>query len=363
MRSTQAPQISKTRTKTSTPPISKAQRSADAETMRAVVRLRYGGVKVIELEQILRTRIAADEVLLRVHAAGLDRGAWHLMTGRPYLLRLGFGIFRPREHGLGREVAGTVLEVGAAVTRFSVGDDVFGIGTATFAEYAAAKADKLAHKPATLTFEEAAVLPVSGLTALQALRDGGRLAAGQRVLVIGASGGVGSFAVQLAALFGAEVTGVCGPAKVDFVRSLGADHVVDYTQDDFADGSRHYDLVLDLGGNPGVLRLRRALSPGGIAVIVGGEKGGRLTGGMGRQLRALILSRFSRQRLTTCLCKERYADLDELARLVEAGVLTPALDRVYPLERVGMAMRDLEEGKVRGKSAITADRTRRATAA
>jgi NADPH:quinone reductase-like Zn-dependent oxidoreductase len=340
------------------PPISKAQRSADAETMRAVVRLRYGGVGVIEIEQILRTRIAPDEVLLRVEAAGLDRGAWHLMTGRPYLLRLAFGIFRPRQRGLGREVAGTVLEVGAAVTKFSVGDEVFGIGVATFAEYAAAREDKLAHKPPKLTFPEAAVVPISGLTALQGLGEVGRLVAGQHVLVLGASGGVGSYAVQLANAYGAEVTGVCSLAKADFVRSLGADHVLDYTRTDFADGTQHYDLILDLGGNPGVLRLRRALTPAGTAVIVGGEEGGRLTGGMGRQLRALLLTRLSGQRLTKMLCKERSEDLEELAGLIADGTLTPALDQIYPLERVANAMGDLEAGKIRGKSAITAARTR-----
>ncbi|HEX3221662.1 MAG TPA: NAD(P)-dependent alcohol dehydrogenase [Nocardioides sp.] len=327
--------------------------------MRAVVRLRYGGVRTIEIEQILRTRIRADEVLLRVHAAGLDRGAWHLMTGRPFLLRLGFGILRPRERGLGREVAGTVLEVGSEVTRFSVGDEVFGIGTATFAEYAAAKADKLTHKPAAMSFEEAAVVPVSALTALQGLREAGRLEAGQQVLVLGASGGVGSFAVQLATSYGAEVTGVCGPDKADFVRSLGADHVLDHTRDDFADGTRRFDLILDLGGNPGVLRLRRALTPTGTAVLIGGEEGGRFTGGLGRQLRALMLTRLSGQRLVTLRCRERYEDLDELARLIQAGVLTPALDGVYPLERVAHAMSDLEAGKVRGKSAITVGRAGR----
>jgi NADPH:quinone reductase-like Zn-dependent oxidoreductase len=276
---------------------------------------------------------------------------------RPYLLRLAFGILRPREHGLGREVAGTVLDVGAAVTRFAVGDEVFGIGRATFAEYAAAREDKLAHKPANATFEEAAIVPVSALTALQGLRDAGGLASGQHVLVLGASGGVGSFAVQIAKAYHAEVTGVCSAAKVDFVRSLGADHVVDYTRDDFADGRQHYDLILDLGGSSGVMRLRRALTPEGIAVMVGGEEGGRFTGGMGRQLRALVLARLTRQRLTTVLCKERSADLEELARLIAEGTLTPALDRVYPLEQVSKAMRDLEAGKVCGKCAITADRT------
>jgi NADPH:quinone reductase-like Zn-dependent oxidoreductase len=260
-------------------------------------------------------------------------------------------------------VAGTVLQVGASVTRFSVGDDVFGIGSATFAEYAAAREDKLAHKPENATFQEAAVVPISGLTALQGLGDVGRLVAGQHLLVLGASGGVGSFAVQLAKSYGAEVTGVCSPAKVDFVRSLGADHVLDYTRTDFADGTQHYDLILDIGGNPGVLRLRRALTRDGTAVMVGGEEGGRLTGGMGRQLRALVLTRLIDQRLTAMVCKERSEDLDELAGLIADGTLTPAVDQVYPLERVANAMGDLEAGKVRGKSVITASRNWKRTAA
>jgi len=337
------------------PTISKAQRSADAETMRAVVRLRYGGVRVIEIEQILRTRIRPDEVLLRVHAAGLDRGAWHVMTGRPYLLRLVLGLLRPRERGLGREVAGTVREVGADVTRFAVGDEVFGIGRATFAEYAAAQEGKLAHKPANVTFDEAAVVGVSALTALQGLRDAGQLKPGQHVLVLGASGGVGSFAVQVAKAYGAEVTGFCSTAKVEFVRSLGADHVLDYARAGFSDGSQHYDLILDLGGNPGVLRLARALTPEGIAVIAGGEQG-RFTGGTGRSLRALLLTRLTARRVVSVRCKERSADLEELAGLITDGRLRPALDQVYPLERVANAMRDLEAGKVMGKSVITPGR-------
>jgi NADPH:quinone reductase-like Zn-dependent oxidoreductase len=330
--------------------------------MRAVVRLRYGGVRVIEIEQILRTRIRPDEVLLRVHAAGLDRGAWHVMTGRPYLLRLVFGLLRPRDRGLGREVAGTVCEVGADVTRFTVGDEVFGIGRATFAEYAAAKEGSLAHKPAEATFDEAAVVAVSALTALQGLRDAGQLLPGQHVLVLGASGGVGSFAVQVAKAYGAEVTGVCSTAKMDFVRSLGADHVLDYTRSDFTDGSQRYDLILDLGGNPGVLRLARGLTPDGIAVIAGGGQG-RFTGGTGRLLRALLLTRLTGRRVVSIRCKERSVDLEELARLIADGKLTPALDQVYPLGRVAHAMRDLEAGKVMGKSVISAGRARYGTTA
>jgi NADPH:quinone reductase-like Zn-dependent oxidoreductase len=253
----------------------------------------------------------------------------------------------------GREVAGTVVAVGPAVNRFSPGDEVYGIGRGTFAEYAAAREDKLARKPASATFEQAAVTPVSALTALQALTDAGRVKQGDEVLVIGASGGVGSHAVQLARAFGAEVTGVCSTAKVDLVRSLGADRVIDYTTEDFADSMHRYDLILDIAGNPAPSRLRRALTVTGTAVLVGGEKGGSLTGGMGRQLRASALSLFVRQRLTTVLCKERSADLERLTELIEAGALTPCVDRSYPLDQVAEAMRYLEAGKARGKIAIT----------
>lgn len=321
--------------------------------MRAVVQDVYGSAGVLRLERIAPPEISAGEVLLRVRAAGLDRGAWHLMTGRPYLLRLGFGIRKPRNPVRGREVAGTVVAVGSAVTRFTAGDEVYGIGAGTFAEYAAAREDKLARKPANATFEQAAVVPVSGLTALQALTDIGGVKAKQKVLIIGASGGVGSFAVQLAKNFGTEVTGVCGPAKLDLVSSLGADHVIDYTARDFADGRNRYDLIIDLAGNSALSRLRRALTPAGTAVLVGGEDGGSLTGGIGRQLRAAALTPFTGQRLVSCLCQERAADLDHLTELIEAARVTPSLDRAYPLDQVPEAMRYLEAGEARGKVAIT----------
>jgi NADPH:quinone reductase-like Zn-dependent oxidoreductase len=322
-------------------------------TMQAIVQGAYGSADVLHLARIAPPEIAAGEVLLRVHAAGLDRGAWHLMTGTPYLLRLGFGLRKPKNPGLGREVAGTVVAAGSAVTRFCAGDEVFGIGRGTFAEYATAREDKLARKPANATFEQAAVVPVSGLTAWQALTDAGRVEQGQKVLVIGASGGVGSFAVQLAKALGAEVTGVCSTAKLDLVRSLGADHVIDYTNGDFADDVHHYDLILDIAGNPALSRLRRALTPAGTAVLVGGEEGGSLTGGIGRQLRAVARSRFTGQRLTGCLCRERFADLERLSELIEGGQLTPCIDRTYPLDQVPAAMRYLAAGKARGKIAIT----------
>jgi NADPH:quinone reductase-like Zn-dependent oxidoreductase len=326
---------------------------AAGHMMQAVVQDAYGSADVLRLARISLPEIAASEVLLRVHAAGLDRGAWHLMTGKPYLLRAVFGTGKPKNPVRGREVAGTVVAIGPAVTRFSPGDVVYGIGRGTFAEYAAAPEGKLARKPASATFEQAAVAPVSALTALQALTDAGRIMHGDEVLVIGASGGVGSHAVQLAKAFGAHVTGVCSTAKLDLVRSLGADRVIDYTTEDFADGVHRYNLILDIAGNAAPSRLRRALTATGTAVLVGGEEGGSLTGGMGRQLRARALSLFVRQRLTTLLCKERSGDLERLTELIEASKLTPRVDRSYPLDQVAEAMRYLEAGKARGKIAIT----------
>jgi len=322
-------------------------------TMQAIVQDGYGSADVLRLARVAAPKIGAGELLLRVRAAGLDRGQWHMMTGRPYLLRLVCGIRGPRNPVLGLDVAGTVVAVGSGVTRLSVGDEVFGFGRGTFAEYAVARQDKLARKPASASFEQAAVVPVSALTALQALTDVGHVQAGQKVLITGASGGVGSFAVQLAArAFGAEVTGVCGAAKADLVRSLGASHVIDRTRDDFADGEHRYDLIIDVAGNPGLSRLRRALTPGGTAVIVGGEHGGNWTG-MGRQLRALALSPFLRQRLTMVTAKQRSGDLERLAQLIEAGTVTPSIGATYPLDQVPDAMRHLEAGKALGKVAIT----------
>lgn len=326
---------------------------AAGSMMQAVVQDGYGTADVLSLASIRLPEIGAGEVLVRVHAAGLDRGAWHLMTGMPYLLRLIFGIRTPKNPVPGHELAGTVVAAGPAVTRFSPGDEVYGIGRGTFAEYAVAREDKLASKPANASFEQAAVAPVSGLTALQALTDAGRIGKGDKVLVIGASGGVGSHAVQLAKAFGAEVTGVCSSANVDLVLSLGADHAIDYAAEDFADGAHRYDLIIDMAGNPAPSRLRRALTPTGTAVLVGGEEGGSLTGGMGRQLHARALSLVVRQRLTAVLCKERAADLERLTELIQAGQLTPSVGGTYPLDQVPQAMRQLAAGKARGKIAIT----------
>jgi NADPH:quinone reductase-like Zn-dependent oxidoreductase len=327
--------------------------TGSATTHRAVVQDRYGSADVLHLDEVAVPRPGKGEVLLRVHAAGLDRGTWHLMTGKPYLARAAFGFRRPRNPVPGRDAAGTVVALGEGVTRFAVGDEVYGVAPGSFAEHAVAREDRIAHKPANLTFEQAAVVPISAGTALQALTDVGHLEAGQRVLVIGASGGVGSYAVQLAAAYGAEVTGVCSAAKLDLVRSLGAVRAIDYASEDYADGSR-YDLVLDIAGNPSLSRLRRTLTPRGTAVIVGGEEGGSFSGGMNRQLRALLLSPFVGQRLTMCVSKERATDLERLNPLLEDGRVVPSLDRTYALADAAEAMRRLEAGDVRGKVAISA---------
>lgn len=321
-------------------------------TRRAVVQHGYGGPEVLHLEEVPLPSLGAHEVLVRVHAAAVDRGTDHLMTGLPYAARLALGLRRPRQPVCGRDVAGTVADVGAAVTRVKVGDEVYGATSGSFADYAVGPETKLAPKPANLSFIEAAAVPISGGTALQAVVDAGRVRAGQSVLVLGASGGVGSFAVQLAKAFGAEVTGVCGPAKQDFVRSLGADHVLDYTRGDVADGDRRWDLIVDIGGNTSLTRLRRALNPRGTVVFVGGEGAGNLTG-LGRQLRGAMLSPLLRQRMVLLVAKERARDYERLTELIEAGSVVPRVDRSYPLEEAAEALRRLRAGEVRGKLTLS----------
>jgi NADPH:quinone reductase-like Zn-dependent oxidoreductase len=322
--------------------------------VKAIVQDRFGPADGLELRDIETPEIGATEVLVRVHAAGVDRGVWHVMTGLPYPIRVaGYG-FRAPKHGVpGTDLAGVVTAVGADVTRFAPGDEVFGTGIGTYAEYARAREDQLAAKPATLTFEQAAVLPASGVTALQALRDRGAVKAGQHVLVIGASGGVGTFAVQLAKAFGAEVTGVCSTTKVDLVRSLGADHVVDYSREDFTATGTRYDLILDIGGNTSLSRLRQALTPKGTLVIVGGETSGKWLGGTDRQVRAMVLSMVVSQKLGTFIAAVKHDDLLVLAQLAESGQLTPAVDRTFALAEAPKAIRHLEEGHARGKVVVT----------
>jgi NADPH:quinone reductase-like Zn-dependent oxidoreductase len=298
-----------------------------------------------------------NQVLVQVRAAGLHRGDWHVMTGLPYMIRVvvpTLGLRRPKVPVRGMDVAGTVEAVGDNVTRFRPGDAVFGWCDGSFAEYAVAPEDQLAAKPATLSFEQAAVVPISGFAALQGLRDVGEVQAGQRVLVIGAAGGVGSFAVQLAKAFGAQVTGVASTTQLELVRSIGADEVIDYTRQDVTDGTRHFDLILDCAGRRSLSQLRRALTPEGTLVIVGGEGGGRLMGGFLRNLRAPVLSRFVGQRLRMLASKERPQDLQTLREFLEAGKVTPVIDRTFPLREVPEAFRQLVEGRGRGgKLAIT----------
>ena len=326
------------------------------ETMVSIVQDEYGAApeQVLRLAHVDKPAIGAGEVLVRVRAASVDRGTWHVMAGLPYPIRAaGFGLRRPKHPNPGRSVAGTVEAVGAAVTGMKPDDDVFGVGEGAFAEYARARADKLALKPANLSFGQAAAVPVSALTALQAVRDHGRVAAGERVLIIGASGGVGSFAVQIAKAFRAEVTGVCSTAKVDTVLALGADRVLDYTRDDLAHGGCRYDVILDTGGNRGLSDLRRILARRGRLVIVGGETGGRWLGGIDRQLRAHLLSPFVSQKLGTFIASENTADLMAVGELIESGAVTPAVDRSYPLSETAAAIRYLLDGHARGKVVIT----------
>lgn len=325
---------------------------ARPRSMRAILQSSYGSTDKLRLGDTARPSPGVGEVLVKVHAAGIDRGTWHLMTGRPYLMRLmGFGFWAPKNEVLGRDLAGTVVAVGRDVTRFSPGEAVFGIGEGTFAEYALAKAAKLSPKPRSLSFEQAAVVPVSGLTALQAV-EAGRLTAGHAVLVIGSSGGVGTFAVQLAKARGARVTGVCSTSKIDLVRSLGADHVIDYRTEDFTAGTTKYDVILDAGGNTPLSKLRRVLATHGRLVFIGGEKGGDWSAGFGRPLLAFSLSPFVRQKFVMLMSREHHSGLDALAPLLEAGKLKPALERTWRLDEAVEAMRQLEAGRVRGKVAI-----------
>lgn len=321
--------------------------------MRAIVQDRYGDADVLELRTVEVPTPADDEVLVRVAAAGVDRGVWHLMTGLPYAVRVaGYGIRRPKYPTLGLDFAGTVVAVGTGVTDFAVGDEVYGIGTGTFAEYATAKATKIAHRPAHVTPAQAATLAVSGATAEQALFDIGRAEAGQRVLVLGASGGVGSFAVQLAHAHGLHVTGVASAAKAEYVAGLGADVVLDYRSDDFTD-EEPFDLIIDIGGRNRVSTLRSALTETGTLVIVGGEDGGRITGGVGRQVRAVMRSPFVSQRLTMFFSDETAEKRSRLHDLVQQGRIVAPVDRTFPLERTASAIDDLAAGRLRGKAVIT----------
>jgi NADPH:quinone reductase-like Zn-dependent oxidoreductase len=329
--------------------------AAGQATMQAIVQRRYGTVPadLFRLEKIARPVPARGEVLIRVAAAGVDRGTWHVMAGLPYLARIaGFGVRAPKTPVPGWAVAGTVEAVGENVEGLAPGDEVFGTCRGSFAEYATSKPSRLAPKPASLTFEQAAAIPNSAVAALRAVRDQAKVQAGQHVLVIGASGGVGTFAVQIAKAFGAEVTGACGTAKTDLVAAVGADHVIDYTREDPA--GKRYDVVIDIGGNRRLAHLRRALTPTGTLVIAGGEDGGRWFGAaVGRNIGAHLLNPFTRQRLTGFIAPESRADLLVLRDLAESGAITPAIDRTYPLGQAAAAVQRLTDGHVRGKVVIT----------
>ncbi|MET7697791.1 NAD(P)-dependent alcohol dehydrogenase [Streptomyces sp. NPDC005485] len=321
--------------------------------MKAIVQDAYGSADLLELRDIDRPVPRDDEVLVEMRAAGVGPEVWHLMTGRPYVARAVLGLRKPKNPVRGWDGAGRVEAVGAKVTGFEPGDEVFGNCEGSFAEYACARAARIALKPAGLTFEQAAALPVSGMTALQALSGNGRPQPGQKVLVVGASGGVGSYAVQLAAMYGAEVTGVCGPAGADFVRSQGAAHVIDYTREDITDGPHRYDVVVDNAGLRSLTALRRALTPRGTLVIVGGEGGTGFFGGMSRDIRAVLLSPFIGQDLRNLVSVARREDLQTLKDLAEQGLITPAIDRTYPLSEAPAAIRHLKKGHPRGKLVVT----------
>jgi NADPH:quinone reductase-like Zn-dependent oxidoreductase len=334
-------------------PLSTPPAAGGGTTMQAVVQDVYGEAGVLRVEEVARPVAGPGEVLVRVQAAGVDRGVWHVMAGLPYPIRLaGFGLRAPRARVRGLDLAGVVEAVGPGVTDLHPGDEVYGIGAGTFAEYATAPVAELARRPARLTAVQAAAVPVSGLTALQAVRDHGGVQPGQSVLVIGASGGVGSFAVQIAKALGATVTGVCRTDKVDLVRSLGADAVLDHTRQEIDARGVRYDVVLDIGGNRSLRTLRRVLTPRGRLVLVGGETGGRWLGGTDRLLRAMVLSPFVGQQLRSFIASENAADLEVLSGLIESGAVTPAIDRTFPLRETPAAVQRLLGGDVRGKVVI-----------
>ena len=323
--------------------------------MKAITQETYGPPDVLEFRDVDDPVIEDKHVLIRVRAAGAGPDVWHIMTGRPYMARPALGLRRPKIRVRGWDVAGTVEAVGAGVTTFRPGDEVMGVAEAgSFAEFAVTPAEKLVRKPANVSFEQAAAVPVSGVTALQVLHDKAMVLPGQRVLVIGAAGGVGTMAVQIAKAFGAEVTGVASTSKLDLVRSIGADAVIDYTREDFTDGSRRWDVIVDTAGRRPLRQLRRALTPKGTLVVVGGDGGGRWTGGFFRgMLRGPLVSLFVGQRLSALNSKVNHEDLQAVTDLVEAGKVTPVVDRTFDLVEAADAVRYLAEGHPAGKIVVT----------
>jgi NADPH:quinone reductase-like Zn-dependent oxidoreductase len=325
--------------------------------MKAVVYTRFGPPDVLEIRDIKKPAPNDDQVLVKVRAASVNPLDWHFMEGTPYVMRLMMvGIRKPKDPRLGVDYAGTVEAVGKNVTQFKPGDEVFGNRSGAFAEYLCARPDRaIALKPANMTFEQAAAVPVAGLTALQGLRDKGHVQPGQKVLINGASGGVGTFAVQIAKTFGAEVTGVCSGRNADMVRSLGADHVIDYTKEDFSKGDERYDVILDNVGTQPLSRFRRVLKPNGICVMIGGggPNDGRWVGPMTRPLKAKVMSPFISQKMGMMMAQANKEDLNILADLMQSGKVTPVIDRMYPLSQIADAIRYLELGHARGKVIIT----------
>jgi NADPH:quinone reductase-like Zn-dependent oxidoreductase len=325
--------------------------------MKAFARHEYGPPDALGLKEVEKPAFADDAVLVRVDATSANAADWHMIRGEPYIARLSFGLRRPKNPIPGCDLAGRVEAVGESVNRFQPGDEVFaspfGHGFGAFAESATVPGDILAPKPANLTSAQAAAVPVAGMTALQGLRDQGRVEAGNKVLIVGASGGVGTFAVQIAKALGAEVTGVCSTRNVDLVRSIGADHVVDYTQEDFTRGERRYDVIFQLAGTDSPSACRRALTPKGTLVLSSGESSGRWIGPLVRPLRALLLSPFVGQRLTSFTMNPSGDDLRFLTELIEAGTVTPVIDRTYSFDELPAAVRYLEQGHTRGKVVVT----------
>ena len=322
--------------------------------MKGIVQDEYGSADVLEFRDIEEPAVGDDDVVIRVRAAGCGPDVWHLMTGRPYFVRLMPGFHRMRNGVRGRDVAGIVEAVGSNVTGFTAGDEVMGIAEGSFAELAPGRADTLVPKPARLSFEEAAAAPISGLTALQAIRDVAKVRPGQRVLVIGAGGGVGTLTVQVAKAFGAHVTAVASTSKLDLVRQVGADDAIDYTEEDFTDGSRRWDVIVDTAGRRPLRELRRALTPKGTVAIVGGEGGGAWTGGfLGMMLRAPLLSLFTRRKFRMVVSKEKLDDLRALAELIEGGTVTPVVGKTFALVDAAEALREIERGHARGKIVVT----------
>jgi NADPH:quinone reductase-like Zn-dependent oxidoreductase len=321
--------------------------------MKAIVQHRYGTPDVLEFQEAELPAVAADQALVRVRAASVNPYDWHYVTGSPYVVRPSAGLLRPKSPTPGADLAGQVEAVGADVTGLQPGDEVLGLGYGSFAEYVSVRADKLVRKPAEVTFEQAAAVPMAALTALQGLRDRGRIRPGQQVLINGASGGVGTFAVQLAKSFGAEVTGVCSSRNVAATRALGADHVLDYTREDFTGSGQRYDLILDVAGNRSIADRRRALRPTGTLVLVGGPKHNRWIGPGGSLVRLLLAGRFGRQRLVGMLTRNSPEDLAELAALLAAGTVTPAIERTYSLPDVPVALQYVGAGHAQGKIVIT----------